>query len=93
MKISDLTVEQIKECYDDPNLQAASARFIGLVRKFDKTDDEQYLDKMTEVAEETGSKLPFDEVNMDGEWSSNPNTIMLVIGAHMMQFGILPSFD
>ena len=92
MKISDLTVEEIKECYDDPNLQAASAQFIGLVRKFDRTEDDEYLDQMTQVALDTVPKLPFDEVNMDGEWTKNPNTIMLVIGSHMMEFGILPSF-
>jgi len=93
MKISDLSIEEIKKCYNDPNLQEASAQFIGLVRKFDRTEDDKYLEDMTEVALTTVSKLPFDEVNMDGEWSSNPNTIMLVIGSHMIEFGILPEFD
>ena len=93
MKISDLSIEEIKKCYDDPNLQGAAAQFIGLVRKFDRTEDDKYLEDMTEVALKTVPTLPFDEVNMDGEWSNNPNTVMLVIGSHMIEFGILPEFN
>ena len=91
MKISDLTVKQIQDCYDDPNLQEATAQFIGLMKKFDRTEDEKYLDDLTEVAIRTVAKLPFDEVNMDGEWSRNPNTVMMIIGSHMLKYGILPS--
>ena len=46
MKIRDLTVEELKECYNDPNLQEAIAQFIGLVKKFDRTEDEKYLDDL-----------------------------------------------
>ncbi len=93
MKIRDLTVEELKECYNDPNLQGATAQFIGLVKKFDKTEDEKYLDDLTEVARKAVSKLPFDEVLMDDEWSKNPNVIMMVIGSHMIEYGILPEYN
>jgi hypothetical protein len=93
MKIRDLTVEELKECYNDPNLQEAIAQFIGLVKKFDKTEDEKYLDDLTEVARQTVPKLPFDEVLMDDEWSKNPNVIMMVIGSHMIEYGILPAYN
>ena len=93
MKISDLSIEEIKKCYNDPNLQEATAQFIGLVKRFDSTEDEKYLDDLTEVARKTVSTLPFDEVLMDDEWSKNPNVIMMVIGSHMIEFGILPEFN
>ena len=93
MKISDLTVEELKKCYNDPNLQETAAQFIGLVKKFDKTEDEKYLDDLTEVARQTVPKLPFDEVLMDDEWSKNPNVIMMVIGSHMIEYGILPAYN
>ena len=93
MKIRDLTVEELKECYNDPNLQEATAQFIGLVKRFDSTEDEKYLDDLTEVAQKTVSTLPFDEVLMDDEWSKNPNVIMMVIGSHMIEYGILPAYN
>ena len=93
MKIRDLTVEELKECYNDPNLQEATAQFIGLVKRFDSTEDEKYLDDLTEVAQKTVSTLPFDEVLMDDEWSKNPNVIMMVIGSHMIEYGILPEYN
>ena len=93
MKIRDLTVEELKECYNDPNLQEATAQFIGLVKRFDSTEDEKYLDDLTEVARKTVSTLPFDEVLMDDEWSKNPNVIMMVIGSHMIEYGILPEYN
>lgn len=93
MKIRDLTVEELKECYNDPNLQEATAQFIGLVKRFDRTEDEKYLDDLTEVAQKTVSTLPFDEVLMDDEWSKNPNVIMMVIGSHMIEYGILPEYN
>ena len=93
MKIRDLTVEELKECYNDPNLQEAIAQFIGLVKRFDSTEDEKYLDDLTEVAQKTVPTLPFDEVLMDDEWSKNPNVIMMVIGSHMIEYGILPEYN
>ena len=93
MKIRDLTVEELKECYNDPNLQEATAQFIGLVKRFDRTEDEKYLDDLTEVARKTVSTLPFDEVLMDDEWSKNPSVIMMVIGSHMIEYGILPEYN
>ena len=92
MKISDLSIEEIKKCYDDPNLQGAVSQFIGLLKRFDVTEDDKYLEDMTDIALAIVPSLPFDEVMMDDEWTDNPNTIMLVIGSHMVKFGILPSY-
>jgi len=92
MKISDLSVAEIKKCYDDPNLQGAVSQFIGLLKRFDVTEDDKYLEDMTDIALAVVPSLPFDEVMMDDEWTDNPNTIMLVVGSHMVKFGILPSY-
>jgi hypothetical protein len=92
MKISDLSVAEIKKCYDDPNLQESVSQFVGLLKRFDVTEDDKYLEDMTDIALATVPKLPFDEVMMDDEWTTNPNTIMLVVGAYMVKSGILPSY-
>tara|TARA_R100000008_G_scaffold70924_1_gene48647 strand:- start:772 stop:1053 length:282 start_codon:yes stop_codon:yes gene_type:complete len=92
MKISDISVDELKKCYDNPNLQEAIVQFVGLVKRFDKTEDEKYLDEMTDIAFSTVTSLPFNEVNLDGEWNSNPNIIMMVVGSQMIELGILPEY-
>ena len=93
MKISDLSVAEIKKCYDDPNLQESVSQFIGLLKRFDVTEDDKYLEDMTDVALATVPNLPFDEVMMENEWTDNPNMVMMVIGSYMVEFGILPRYN
>ena len=93
MKISDLSVAEIKKCYDDPNLQESVSQFIGLLKRFDVTEDDKYLEDMTDVALATVPNLPFNEVMLDDEWTKNPNMIMMVVGSHMIEHGILPHYN
>lgn len=81
----------LSEFYDDPNVQAEAVYFIGLLRKFEKTEDEKYLRIANEVASRTIANCPFDEVNMDGEVTSSPSEVMVVICLHLSELGIIPT--
>ena len=50
MKITDAPLEDILGAYDDPNVQQAAVEFIGLLRAFDKTEEDDYIYKMGSVA-------------------------------------------
>ena len=50
MKITEASLEDILGAYDDPNLQQAANEFIGLLRNFDKSEDDENIYKMDEVA-------------------------------------------
>ena len=50
MKIIDVDLNNILAAYDDPNLQQAAIEFIGCLKRFDKTEDDNYIYKMEEVA-------------------------------------------
>ena len=50
MKITDAPLEDILGAYDDPNVQQAAVEFVGLLRAFDKTGNDEHIYKMDEVA-------------------------------------------
>ena len=46
MKITNAPLNKILDAYDDPNLQQAAVEFVGLLRAFDKHEDDEYIYKM-----------------------------------------------
>ena len=79
--------------YDDPNLQQAAVAFVGALRNFDKTEDDEYLYMMDAIADEVSEKIPYDEVNFMGEWTSEKSFVLLVTVMKMARLGYLPSID
>lgn len=79
--------------YDDPNLQQAAVAFVGALRNFDKTEDDEYLYMMDDIADEVSEKIPYDEVNFMGEWTSEKSFVLLVTVMKMARLGYLPSID
>ena len=79
--------------YDDPNLQQAAVAFVGALRNFDKTEDDEYLYMMDDIADEISEKIPYDEVNFMGEWTSEKSFVLLVTVMKMARLGYLPSVD
>ena len=79
--------------YDDPNLQQAAVAFVGALRNFDKTENDEYLYMMDDIADEVSEKIPYDEVNFMGEWTSEKSFVLLVTVMKMARLGYLPSID
>jgi|TARA_B100000131_G_scaffold296179_1_gene313787 molybdopterin synthase catalytic subunit len=93
MKITKVSLEEIMSSYDDPNLQQAAVAFVGALRNFDKTENDEYLYMMDDIADEVSEKIPYDEVNFMGEWTSEKSFVLLVTVMKMARLGYLPSID
>ena len=91
MKITDAPLEDILGAYDDPNLQQAAVEFIGLLRDFDNTENDENIYRMDKVAERIKERIPYDEVNFFGEWSTEPSFVLMVTALKMIELGFLPS--
>ena len=91
MKITDAPLEDVLGAYDDPNLQQAAVEFIGLLRTFDNTGDDENIYRMDEVAERIKGRIPYDEVNLFGQWSTEPSFVLMVTALKMVDLGFLPS--
>ena len=90
MKITEAPLKDILGAYDDPNLQQAANEFIGLLRNFDKTENDDCIYKMEEVANRIKERIPYDEVNFIGSWSSEPSFVLMVTALKMIELGFLP---
>ena len=93
MKINNAPLEDILGAYDDPNLQQAAVEFIGLLRKFDKTENDDCIYKMGDVAERIAKRIPYDEVNFNGGWTDEPSFVLMVTALKMIELGYLPSLE
>jgi len=93
MKITDAPLEDILGAYDDPNLQQAAVEFIGLLRDFDNTENDENIYRMDEVAERIKERIPYDEVNLFGQWSTEPSFVLMVTALKMIDLGFLPSIE
>ena len=91
MKITDAPLEDILGAYDDPNLQQAAVEFIGLLRAFDNTENDENIYRMDEVAERIKERIPYDEVHFFGQWSTEPSFVLMVTVLKMVDLGFLPS--
>jgi len=89
MKITEAPLEDILGAYDDPNLQQAANEFIGLLRNFDKSEDDENLYKMDEVANRIKERIPYDEVNFVGGWTTEPSFVLMVTALKMIELGFL----
>ena len=91
MKITNAPLDKILDAYDDPNLQQAAVEFVGLLRAFHKQEDDEYIYKMEEVAVRIQDRIPYDEVNFMGDWTSEPSFVLMVTALKMVDLGYLPS--
>ena len=91
MKITNAPLNKILDAYDDPNLQQAAVEFVGLLRAFDKHEDDEYIYKMEEGAVRIHDLIPYDDVNFLGDWTSEPSFVLMVTALKMVDLGYLPS--
>ena len=93
MKIIDAPLEEILSAYDDPNLQQAAVEFIGLLRTFDKTEQDKYIYQMDDVAIRVSQRIPYDEVKFNDNWTDEPSFVLMVTAMKMIDLGYLPSIS
>jgi len=93
MKISDVKKEVLEESLNDPNMQELVAQFLGLLKLFDKTDKEEYLESLVDISLDLVDRLPYNEVSLDEVWTDSPTSVAMITGYLMIQQGILPPFD
>ena len=89
MKITEASLEDILGAYDDPNLQQAANEFIGLLRNFDKSEDDENIYKMDEVANRIKDRIPYDEVDFVGILTKEPSFVLMVTALKMIELGFL----
>ena len=93
MKITDVSLDEILKSYDDPNVQQAAVEFAGYLKTFDKTEDDKYIYLMEKVAKRIMHKLPYDEVNFNSEWTTEPSFVLMVTAMKMIALDYLPSLN
>ena len=93
MKINDAPLEDILSAYDDPNLQQAAVEFVGLLRTFDKTEQDKYIYQMDDVAIRVSERIPYDEVKFNDNWTNEPSFVLMVTVMKMIDLGYLPSIS
>tara|TARA_R100001244_G_C5096840_1_gene117807 strand:+ start:157 stop:453 length:297 start_codon:yes stop_codon:yes gene_type:complete len=93
MKINEASLKDILGAYDDPNVQQAAVEFIGLLRTFDRTGNDENIYKMDDVAERIAKRIPYDEVNFNSEWTNEPSFVLMVSALKMIELGYLPSLE
>ena len=91
MKINDAPLEDILGAYSSPNVQQAAVEFVGLLKAFDKTGNDEYIYKMEEVANRIIERIPYDEVKFIDGWSTEPSYVLMVTALKMIELGYLPS--
>ena len=58
-------------------------------RNFDKTENDDCIYQMEEVANRIKERIPYDEVNFIGSWSSEPSFVLMVTALKMIELGYL----
>ena len=92
MKITEVETEALTEALNDPTTQGLVAQFLGLLKLFDKNEEEKHLENMVDISIELVNRLPYDEVKVDGEWTRSPTMVCMITGYLMIEYGILPEF-
>ncbi len=93
MKITDASIDDILGAYDDPNLQQAAVEFVGYLKRFDKTENDEFIYKMEDVAERVKDRIPYNEVHFMGSWTNEPSFVLMTTILKMSRLGFLPSID
>ncbi len=91
MKIIDADLDGILAAYDDPNLQQAAIEFVGYLKRFDKTEDDEFIYMMEDVANRIKDRIPYDEVKFNGEWTKEPSFVLMATTMKMISLEFLPS--
>ncbi|HAI44808.1 MAG TPA: hypothetical protein DCM40_45330 [Maribacter sp.] len=91
MKITEANLNDILVAYDDPNIQQAAIEFVGYLKTFDRTEDDKYIYLMEKVADRISDRLPYDEVNFNDEWTTEPSFVLMVTAMKMIALDYLPS--
>tara|TARA_Y100000004_G_scaffold161606_1_gene189759 strand:+ start:447 stop:743 length:297 start_codon:yes stop_codon:yes gene_type:complete len=91
MKITEAELDDILIAYDDPNIQQAAIEFVGYLKRFDRTEDDRYIFLMEKVADRIKERLPYDEVNFNDEWTTEPSFVLMVTAMKMIALDYLPS--
>jgi len=91
MKITEAKLDEILRAYNDPNLQQAAVEFVGLLKKFDKTEDDNYIYLMDDVANRVKDKIPYDEVMFNDSWTTEPSFVLMATVMKMIRLDYLPS--
>lgn len=93
MQPHEVDLETLREFYDSPDTQAAAVHFIGHIRNYDKTGDDEFLYKAHDTSMSIYEKCPFNEVLLDGNITDSPNEIMMLICAHLSELGVMPNYE
>ena len=91
MKITDVSVDEILDAYDNPNLQQGAVEFVSYLKRFDKTEDDEYIYKMEDVANRIKDRIPYDEVQLNGAWTKEPSFVLMATTMKMIALEYLPS--
>jgi len=91
MKITEAELDEILIAYDDPNVQQAAIEFVGYLKTFDRTEDDKYIFLMEKVADRIKERIPYDEVNFNDEWTTEPSFVLMVTAMKMIALDYLPS--
>jgi hypothetical protein len=85
--------QKVLDFYEDPNTQAEAVHYISYIRKYEKDNDRDFLVKANAIAESMLTKMPYDEVNLDGQPTTSANDIMLVTCLYLSEIGLIPSYE
>jgi hypothetical protein len=85
--------QKVLDFYEDPNTQAEAVHYISYIRKYEKDNDRDFLVQANAIAESILTKMPYDEVVLDGKPTKSANDIMLVTCLYLSEIGLIPSYE
>lgn len=97
MQPIDISEEELVACYEDINVQADVVNFIGLLKFYEKTGNEDYLIQSARLSADISLKLPYDEVTMSDDdgytfVDDSPSALCFMAAMHMRELDLIPEY-
>ena len=86
--------EDLVSFYHSPNTIRDAVHFVGHIRNYDRTNEDDYLHKAHDVAMMSYNRCPFDEVMIeDGLITDSPSEVMFMVCLHLKELGMMPDYE
>lgn len=81
----------LKDFFENPNTQEAATNFIGRIKNYERTGDEENLQYASNIALEVN--FPYTHVMLEDEKTDSPSDMMLVTCLYLSELGLIPNYE
>lgn len=91
---TEVPPEDLVSFYYSPNTIRDAVHFLGHIRNYERTKENDYLYSAHDIAMSSYDRCPFDEVMIeDGLVTDSPSEVMLMVCLHLKELGMMPSYE